>query len=55
MEFDIYIAKCKIMKITTCFGISKVTYTMNNILLEFVDQHKYLRACLHKNHHGNHM
>ena len=30
------------MQITTCSDISRFTYTMNNIPLEFVDQHNYL-------------
>ena len=29
------------MQITTCSDISRFTYLMNNIPLEFVDQHNY--------------
>ena len=46
MEFNIH--KCKMMQITTCLDISGFTYTMNNIPLEFVDQHNYLGVCLHR-------
>ena len=35
------------MQITTCSDISRYIYTMNNIPLEFVDQHNYLGVCLH--------
>ena len=45
MEFNIH--KCKMMQITTCFDISRYIYIMNNIPLEFVDQHNYLGVCLH--------
>ena len=45
MEFNIH--KCKMMQITICSDISRFTYTMNNIPLEFVDQHNYLGVCLH--------
>ena len=37
----------KVMQVTTCSDISRFTYTMNNIPLEFVDQHNYLGLCLH--------
>ena len=45
MEFNVH--KCKMMQIPTCSDISRFTYTMNNIPLEFVDQHNYLGVCLH--------
>ena len=45
MEFNIH--KCKMIRITTCSDISRFTYTMNNIPLEFVDEHNYLGVCLH--------
>ena len=44
MEFNIH--KCKMMQVTTCSDISRFTYTMNDIPLEFVDQHNYLGVCL---------
>ena len=45
MEFNIH--KCKMMQVTTCSDISRFTYTMNDIPLEFVDQHNYLGVYLH--------
>ena len=45
MEFNIH--KCKMMQVTTCSDISRFTYTMNDIPLEFADQHNYLGAYLH--------
>ena len=35
------------MQVTTCSDISRFTYTMNDIPLEFVDQRNYLEVCLH--------
>ena len=45
MKFNMH--KCKMMQVSTCSDISRFTYTMNNIPLEFVDHHNYLGVCLH--------